>query len=176
MDTHTLELLEFDKIRALVAARAACSLGKEAARRMEPSRDAGEIRSRQALTTEMTEALGACLPPPFGGLHDIRPQVRRAQIGAMLDAEELAQAVETLRAIGNLDRWLDRIGQEFPRLGGLRLQVGEFSGVAGAIEGCLDSRGNVLDTASRKLSALRREMGQVEDRIQETLRRMLRSN
>ena len=32
MDTHTLELLEFDKIRDLVAAYAACSLGKEAAR------------------------------------------------------------------------------------------------------------------------------------------------
>ena len=44
MDTHTLELLEFDKVRALVAARAACSLGKEPARRMEPSRDPGEIR------------------------------------------------------------------------------------------------------------------------------------
>ena len=57
MDTHTLELLEFDKVRALVAARAACSLGKEAARRIEPSRDPGEIRDRQALTTEMAEAL-----------------------------------------------------------------------------------------------------------------------
>ena len=31
MDTHTLELLDFDKVRALVAARAACSLGKHAA-------------------------------------------------------------------------------------------------------------------------------------------------
>ena len=39
MDTHTLELLEFDKIRALVAARAACSLGKEAARGLEPVPD-----------------------------------------------------------------------------------------------------------------------------------------
>src|SRR5436305_5617904 len=113
MDTHTLELLEFDKIRALVAARAACSLGKDLARRMEPSRDPGEIRDRQALTTEMAEALGAGLTPPFGGLHDIRPQVRRAQIGSALDSEELAQAVETLRAIGYLDRWLDRIGHEF---------------------------------------------------------------
>jgi DNA mismatch repair protein MutS2 len=175
MDTHTLELLEFDKIRALVAARAACSLGKEAARRMEPSRDPGEIRSRQALTTEMTEALNSGLTPPFGGLHDIRPQVRRAQIGAMLDAEELAETVETLRAIGQLDRWLGRVGDEFPRLGGLKPQIGEFSGVVNAIEGCLDSRGQVLDTASRKLSALRREIGQVEERIQETLRRMLRS-
>ena len=96
MDTHTLELLEFDKIRALVAARAACSLGKESARRMEPSGEPGEIRSRQALTTEMTEALNAGLSPPFGGLHDIRPQVRRAQIGAMLDAEELARVAGQL--------------------------------------------------------------------------------
>ncbi len=175
MDKHTLELLEFDKIRALVAARAACSLGKESARRMEPSRDPGEIRARQALTTEMAEALTSGLSPPFGGLHDIRPQVRRAQTGAMLEAEELAEAVETLRAIGNLDQWLGRVGDSFPRLGGLKLQVGEFSGVAHAIEGCLDSRGKVLDSASRKLSTLRREIGQVEERIQETLRRMLRS-
>ena len=176
MDTHTLELLEFDKVRALVAARAACSLGKEGALRMEPSRDPGEVRSRQALTTEMAEALSAGLTPPFSGLHDIRPQVRRALVNAMLEAEELAETVETLRAIGNLDRWLTRIGDEFPRLGGLKQGVGEFSGVVNAIEGCIDSRGKMLDTASRKLSAIRREVGQVEERIQETLRRLLRSN
>ena len=176
MDTHTLELLDFDKVRTLVAARAACSLGKEAARRMEPSRDPGEVRSRQALTTEMADALAAGLSPPFGGLHDIRPQVRRAQVGAALDAEELAESVETLRAVGNLDQWLGRVGDEFPRLGGLKPGIGEFSGVVNAIESCLDSRGTVLDTASRKLSAIRREVGQVEERIQETLRRMLRSN
>ncbi len=176
MDTHTLGLLEFDKIRALVAARAACSLGKDEARRMEPSRDLGEIRSRQALTTEMADALVAGLSPPFGGLHDIRPQVRRAQVGSMLDPEELAQVVETLRAVGNLDRWLGRIGDEFPRLGAIKREIGEFSGVVNAIEGCLDSRGTILDTASRKLSEIRREIGQAEERIQETLRRMLRSN
>ncbi len=93
----------------------------------------------------------------------------------MLEAEELAETVETLRALGELDRWLARVGEQFPRLGGLRQGVGEFSGVATAIEGCLDSRAKVLDTASRRLSLLRREIAQVEDRIQETLSRMLRS-
>ncbi len=111
MDTHTLDLLEFEKIRTLVAARAACSLGKEGARRLEPSRDIGEIRERQALTTEMADALSAGLSPPFGGLHDIRPNVRRAQVGAMLEADELAETVETLHAIGELDGWLERIGE-----------------------------------------------------------------
>ena len=129
MDTHTLELLEFDKIRALVAARAACSLGKEAAlrhraERRDPARSTTARRSRPRWSRRSARGLS----PPFGGLHDIRPHVRRAQIGAMLEAEELAETVETLRAIGNLDRWLGRIGDQFPRLGGLRQGVGEFSG------------------------------------------------
>jgi DNA mismatch repair protein MutS2 len=175
MDQHTLDLLEFDKIRNLLAARAACSLGKEAARALEPVGDPAEIHDRLALTTEMVEAIRSRLSPPLGGLHDIRPHVRRAQTGAMLEPEELAETAETLRALGDLDGWLARIGDQFPRLGGLRHRVGEFSGVRTAIEGCLDSRAKVLDTASRRLSTLRREIGQAEERIQETLRRMLRS-
>jgi DNA mismatch repair protein MutS2 len=175
MDPHTLDLLGFEKIRALVAARAACTLGKQAALAMEPTSDLAEIHNRQALTTEMVEAIGSGLSPPFGGLHDIRHHIRRAQIGAMLEAEELAETAETLRALGFLDRWLAQVGDRFPRLGGLRAGVGEFSGVVTAIEGCLDNRAKVLDTASRRLSTLRREISEVEDRIQETLRRMLRS-
>jgi DNA mismatch repair protein MutS2 len=175
MDTHTLELLDFDKVRALVAARAACSLGKAAAILIEPSVDPGEIHNRQALTTEMAEALSSGLRPPFGGLHDIRHLARRAQQGSVLEAEELAETIETLRAIGNLAVWLARVGDQFPRLGGLRQEVGEFSGLAVAIEGCLDNRGKVLDAASRRLSVLRREIGRAQERIQETLRQMLRS-
>jgi DNA mismatch repair protein MutS2 len=176
MDTHTLELLEFDKVRALVAAQAACSLGKEAASRMEPSLDPGEIRHRQSLTTEMADALSAGLTPPFGGLHDIRSLVRRAQVGGLLEPEDLASVVESLKAIANLAQWLDKIGDEFPRLGAMRREVGQFDGVANAIESCIDERGKILDTASRRLSAIRQEMSQVEDRIKETLTRMLRSN
>ncbi len=175
MDSHTLELMEFDKVRSLVAARAACSLGKTGAMALEPSVDPAEIHDRQSLTTEMVEAIRAGVRPSFGGLHDIRRLVRRAQIGSPLEAEELAETAETLRAIGELDRWLNRIGDQFPRLGSLRREVGEFSGLVLAIDGCLDSRANVLDNASRRLSALRREIGQVEERIQETLRSMLRS-
>ena len=175
MDAHTLELLDFDKIRGLVASYAACSLGKDAARRLEPIAEIGLIRHRQAQTTEMADAIASGLTPPLGGLHDIRANARRAQVGAMLTADELAEVAEVLGAIGNLDRWLGKIGDQFPRLGSLKPQVGEFSGVADAIRACLDSRGNVMDTASRRLSAIRREVGQAESKIQETLKRLLRS-
>lgn len=175
MDGHTLELLGITKIRALVAARAACSLGKEAALGLEPMTDPGAIHAARAVTTEMVEALRSGLRPPLGGLHDIRSLARRAGIGAMLEAEELAEIAETLRAIGGLAAWLGRMGDGFPRLGGMRQDVGDFAGVGAAIEGCLDNRAKVLDTASRRLSAIRREIDQVEERIQETLRSLLRS-
>jgi DNA mismatch repair protein MutS2 len=175
MDTHTLSLLEFDKIRELVAGYAACALGKERARALAPTQDLGVIRHRQAQTTEMTQALSSGFTPPLGGIRDIRAAVRRAQTGATLTAEELAEAASVLTAIGDVDRWLGRLGDDYPRLGAMKAEVGEFSGVAGAIRSCLDERGKVLDTASRRLSAIRREIGQAEERIQETLRRMLRS-
>ncbi len=175
MDTHTLGLLEFEKLRRIVASYAACSLGKDLASRMEPSSDPGWVRSEQALTTEMADALSANVSPPFGGLHDIRPQVRRAQVGSMLEAEELAEAVESLHAISNLGAWLIKVGDEFPRLGALAIGVGDFTAVTNAIEACLDSRGIILDNASRKLSGIRREIAQAEERIQEILKRMLRS-
>ena len=176
MDKHTLELLEFDKVRALVAAQAACSLGKDAALRLEPSLDLGEIRTWQSLTTEMADALGSGLFPPFGGLRDIRPLVRRAQVGSLLDAEELAGVVESLKAIGNLEAWLDKVGNEFPRLGGMRGSVARFDALSNSIESCIDERGKILDTASRRLSVIRCEIGQVEERIKETLNRLIRSS
>ena len=164
MDSHTLELLDFDKIRTLVAARAACSLGKTAAlpHRAQP-RPRRDPRP-PGLTTEMAEALGAGLETAVrrSARHSpSRAAERRGRRRAR--AEALAETVETLRAIGNLDRWLARVGESVPASRAASAQgVGEFSGVARAIEGCLDNRGTVLDTASRRLSALRREIGRAQ--------------
>src|SRR5947208_11206468 len=77
MDAHTLELLEFGKVRDLLAGYAACSLGKELANRLEPMTDPDRIRAELDLVTEMTDALGQGQTPPFGGLHDVRLLTRR---------------------------------------------------------------------------------------------------
>ena len=48
-----------------MAGYAACSLGKELARQVEPSAEIDQIRAEMALVTEMTEALGQGQSPPF---------------------------------------------------------------------------------------------------------------
>ncbi len=175
MDQHTLELLEFAKVRELLAGRAATSLGKELARSLAPGTNLSAIARRSNLTSEMSDALSAGSTPPFAGLGDIRALARRAAVGGVLEAEELATAAETMGAIGELDRWLDRVGSRFPRLGGLRETIAEYSGVVAAIGGCLDRRGKVLDNASRKLSVIRSEIAKAAERIQEILQALLRS-
>src|SRR5207244_549201 len=89
MDAHTLELLEFSKVRELVAGYAASSLGKELARQAEPGTEADAIRAELSLVSEMVDVLGEGQSPPLGGLADVRLLARRAAIGAMLTAEQL---------------------------------------------------------------------------------------
>jgi DNA mismatch repair protein MutS2 len=174
MDAHTLELLEFGKVRELLATYAACALGKELARQLEPATDADAVRAEIALVSEMADALGAGQAPPFGGLHDVRLLVRRAAIGAQLTVEQLLEVAETLTCTGNIYRYRMRLSERFERLSDLLAPVEDLGPVAKTIYGCLDSRGHVLDMASRELAQIRMKLADVDERVQHQIRRLLR--
>src|SRR5262249_6434169 len=145
MDAHTLELLEFGKVRELLAGYAACSLGKELARQLSPSTNVERIRADLALVSEMADALGRGQAPPFGGLHDVRLLVRRAAIGAALSAEQLLEVAAPLPCPGNLSRYRMRLDERSDRLIELLTPVEDLGPVAKTITGCIDGRGHVLD-------------------------------
>jgi DNA mismatch repair protein MutS2 len=174
MDQHTLELLEFPKVRDLLSGYAACSLGKELALALEPSLDLEIIRQELALVTEMVEALGQGQSPPFGGLHDVRLLVRRAGIGAMLSAEELLQVADTLSCTGNMYRYRMRLPEQFQGLMALLAPVEDLGLVAKGITGCIDGRGHVLDMASPGLARVRQQLADVDERVQHQIKRLLR--
>ncbi len=174
MDSHTLELLEFNKVRELLANYAACSLGKELARQLEPSPDGDAIRQEIALVSEMADALGQGISPPFGGLHDVRLTVRRAGIGAQLTVEQLLEVADTLTCTGNTYRYRQRLTNRHERLIELLTPVEDLGPVAKSITGCIDSRGHVLDMASRELAQVRHKLADVDERVQNQIRRLLR--
>src|SRR5438132_926412 len=174
MDAHSLELLEFHKVRELLSGYAACSLGKELARQVEPGTDPEKIRADLALVTEMTEALGLGQSPPFGGVHDVRLLARRASIGSMLTAEQLLEVAETLASTGHMFRYRMRLSERFQRLSTLLAPVEDLGVVAKSITGCIDSRGYVLDMASRELAQVRQQLAEVDERVQNQIKRLLR--
>jgi DNA mismatch repair protein MutS2 len=174
IDAHTLELLEFNRVRELVAGYAACSLGKELARQAEPMIDAAKIRHEIALVSEMVEALGLGQTPPFGGLHDVRMTSRRAAIGSMLTADQLLEIADTLTCTGNIYRYRTRLDGRCQRLIALLTPVEDLGMVAKTITGCIDGRGHVLDMASPELGKIRRQLADVEERVQHQIKRLLR--
>jgi DNA mismatch repair protein MutS2 len=174
MDSHTLELLEFGKVRELLASYTACSLGKELARQLEPTTDAERIRSELAHVSEMVDALGLGQAPPFGGLHDVRLIVKRAAIGSQLTVEQLLEVAETLGCTGNIYRYRMRLHERLMLLSEMLAPIEDLGLVAKSIYGCLDSRGHVLDMASRELAQVRQKLADVDERVQNQIRRLLR--
>jgi DNA mismatch repair protein MutS2 len=174
MDAHTLELLDFAKVRDLVAGYAACSLGKELARALAPLGDRDRARDEIALVTEMVDALTSGLAPPFAGLHDIRMTVKRAAIGVQLTAEQLLEVADTLNCTGHIYRYRMRLTSRHNRLIELLTPVEDMGPVARTITGCIDSRGHVLDMASRELAQVRQKLTEVDERVQQVIQRLLR--
>jgi DNA mismatch repair protein MutS2 len=174
MDSHTLELLEFPKVRQLLAGYAACSLGKDLARQIEPEREIARIREQLALVSEMVEMLAAGQAPPFGGVHDVRMLTRRAAIGAMLTAEQLLEVADTLTATGNIYRYRMRLSESCQGLIALLAPVEDLGPLAKSITGCIDGRGHVLDMASPELAQVRQRLVEIDERVQQQIRRLLR--
>jgi DNA mismatch repair protein MutS2 len=174
MDAHTLDLLEFDKVRELVAASAASSLGRDLARQIEPSTDPVAITAELRLVSEMVDALTAGQAPPFGGLHDVRLLVRRAAIGTALTAEQLLEVAETLTCTGAIYRYRMRLNERHTGLIELLSGVEDLGAAAKSIGGCIDGRGHVLDMASRELAAVRQKLFELDERVKAEVRRLLR--
>ena len=174
MDAHTLQLLEFDKVRDALAGHAATSLGRELARQIEPGTDPDAVRGAIGLVSEMRTALEQEHAPPFGGLHDVRLIVRRAAIGTMLSADQLLEVAQTLSCTGAVYRYRMRLDQTLTGLIDLLTGIDDLGPVAKTIGGCIDGRGHVLDMASRELADVRQRLFELDEKVKSEVKRLLR--
>src|SRR5205807_8659960 len=67
-----------------------------------------------------------------------------------------------------------RLSEGLQRLSDLLAPVEDLGAVAKTITGCIDSRGHVLDMASRELAQVRQKLADVDERVQNHIRRLLR--
>lgn len=174
MDAHTLDLLEFDKVREIVAGHAFSSLGKDLARLAEPSTSREAVLAELALVGEMVDVLGQGQTPPLSGLTDVRLLARRAAIGAMLTPDQLLDVAGALTCTGHMYRFRMRLGDRFTGLMALLAPVEDLGLVAKSIHGCIDSRGHVLDIASPELAAVRQQIAAIDDKVQTRIKHLLR--
>ena len=98
MHNKALKTLEFHKIKEQLISHASSSIGKEKAEQLMPSTDFEEVSRWQEETDESAKVVRLKGNMPLGGIFDIRPHAKRAQIGGMLSPMELMELASTIRA------------------------------------------------------------------------------
>jgi len=174
MDAHTLEVVDFDRVRQLLAEHASCALGRAMALKAGPVSRADLIEQWLGQLAEMTEAGALIGLPPFGGVHDIQEAVRSAVPPHSLEPEEFAVLAETFDATHEIVRWAALLPPTAGRLRTLFEKNGDFKSLADAIHRVVDSSGEVRDDASAKLRKLRTEIAAARIKIGHVIDRLLR--
>ncbi|MCC6169590.1 MAG: endonuclease MutS2, partial [Caldilineaceae bacterium] len=175
MNPRTLRVLEYQKILDQVAAACAFSGGMELAYALLPSDDLHTVQEWLAQTAEAYRLLDQKTDISFGGVHDVRPQMDRAERGAMLLAQELLEVRNTLLRARTLQNTLTKLEHSFPRLAEIAANIEPCSHVIAEIGRCINDRGEVVDGASDTLARTRQELRVAQDRLLSTLDRLIHS-
>lgn len=173
MDTRTLHLLEYDRIRDMLCQHTSSALGKELAARMRPVRDAAIVRTRLAETAEARRLLASHSPAPLSGLRDVRDAIRLAEKQGILVPQELLDIAESAACSRRLARYLAGVRTECTKLWVQGHLLGEFPQIEQAIDKAIGPTGDVLDSASVELGRARRRVHALHEEIQRTLQRTI---
>ncbi|HEX7556472.1 MAG TPA: hypothetical protein VF338_07590, partial [Leptolinea sp.] len=173
MDEKTLEILEYPKVLARLAGFAAFSASQELALALRPTRSLEEARRRQAVTTEAVALLSLNDAAGIGGAVDIRPLVGLAERGGVLTGSEILSIKATLIAARDLSRVFEHNGGLYPLLTQAAAPLMPSFGLVDAISRCISERGEVMDQASERLAAVRREIKIAHERLMSKLDRIV---
>ncbi|MEV2280184.1 endonuclease MutS2 [Paenibacillus larvae] len=178
MKTKILATMEFDKIIDQLKNHAATSLGKSKAEEIQPSGDFGRVKQQLKETDEAFQVERLKGSAPFGGIRDIRPSLKRAELGGMLNPVELLDIANTITGCRRLAKFLLAFHEdvEVPLLVGMAEQISDQKQVEDRIKQCIDDQGNVLDSASPELNRIRSEVRTGEACVRERLEQMIRNS
>lgn len=168
-----LKTLEFPKVIEHVKTYTTSSVGKAMVEELKPSTDFSEIEQWTEETDEALAVLRVKGNVPLGGLFDIRPHARRAQIGGILSATELMEIASTIRASKIIRRFIEdvRDAEDFSvkHLHGYTESIPVLTELEHEINACVDENGMVLDSASQTLRSIRSQLRTAVQRIREKL-------
>lgn len=158
IDDKSLELLEFPRVKDILAGFASFSASRELALNLQPAADP-ELVSR--LLRQSAEARHLLASEPgfsIGGAVDIRAVVKTAALGKVLEPPTLGDIQNTLAATRHLRTSLSRRAKELPRLWSIAEPMVELPEIEKEIGSCISPTGEVLDTASARLLKLRQQL------------------
>ncbi|WP_117161251.1 endonuclease MutS2 [Paraliobacillus sp. X-1268] len=170
MNPRIFKVLEFDRIIQMLKDQAASSLGKESANRLKPSTNLPEVLRLQDETDEAVSIVRLYGNVPLGGIVDIKPSIKRAEIGGVLNPKECLDIAGTIYGGKTLRRFIESIEDlELLIINELVEKIEPLSELEREIRNCIDDNGHVMDAASDQLRSLRSKIRTNESRVRDRL-------
>ncbi|MDD4859081.1 MAG: hypothetical protein PHR56_02625, partial [Dehalococcoidales bacterium] len=169
MDEKSLEVLEFPRVREIIAGFASFSASREQALELQPLTDYDTIVRLLGQSAEARRLLE--LEPAFtiGGIFDIRSLVAMAAREKMLEPMDLLQVQQVLIACRQLRSNLAKVNTEFLMLWEIAQGIAELNDIEKNIGRCIGITGEVLDSASPQLTGIRRQLGGMKQQLMQKL-------
>lgn len=178
MNEKTLRILEYDKIIQKLVSLTASDLGRELAEVVQPERSLSKVQSLLKETNDGVSFIMRRGSPPLGGIHDIRPGIKRADLGSILSPGELLSIADTLRAARNLKSYSteDNINEADNTVKELINCLEIHKRIEEKIKFSILSEEEIADGASTTLSNIRRQIRDAQNSIKEKLNGIVRSS
>jgi DNA mismatch repair protein MutS2 len=173
MDAHSLERLDFLRIRELLAGYALTQLGRGLAATIKPIARESLIRrwfDQLAGLERLAQERGL---PPFGGVTDVRETIRRCAPPLQVTVEDVARVGDALAGTHAIGRYLADLPEGCAELQHLAERIGDFGTVADRIRAQIDERAHMRDDASPKLARIRDEIRRATQQIRAAVERIL---
>jgi len=173
MNEHTLKVLEYDKVRSLVAGFAASEPGRAAVSELLPSLSPVVVAERLQETQECTWLFTSGENPPLDGILNIGAAVAKLHTsGMMLAPLELLEIATTLGAGRRSKGFFERIGdkgglarQGVPLLRAHAAVIQPLPQLEDAVANAIDEKAEVKDSASPALRRVRKQISRMRDDI-----------
>ena len=172
MNERALRVLEFTKIRELLASYALSEAGKEKCLSLVPISDFKEVNKALDETEEAVVALTYLGGSPLTAFEDVSQYLTLAEKGSVLSQRALLQVAETLRASRNVRSQLVTDRENTPILTAMASLLQPLRPLENDISESILSDEEISDHASPTLFDIRRHIRGVNDRIRDKLNSM----
>jgi DNA mismatch repair protein MutS2 len=171
------ELVEFDRLREMLARLATCAPGRRAVVRLAFSTDRTALETVFALLGEAIAYLRTGGELGFGALADpegwLGRLARPAGPAGVLEPGELLDAANLAETSGATRQHLDKEADRYPRLAARLALVPDLRPVAARIRRAILPSGGISDDASLRLRRIRQAAVESRERLHGVLRQVL---
>lgn len=175
MNKKTLAKLEYNKIIELLTDHASSFSGKELCRRLKPMTSLTDIQVAQEETGAAFTRIVKKGRPSFSGCNPVNDSLRRLEIGGSLGSGELLRICKLLETAGRAKAYgrHDNANYTEDCLDSYFSQLNPVSILTTEIRRCIIEEDEISDEASPALKHIRRQMGQINDKVHSTLSSMV---